>query len=51
MLKYHRESEVVPEGDPQNKQNARFGSSVACLGAPDTSDDTFLVVVGAPYFK
>ena len=49
---FHRDSELVPaDPNPNSLVNARFGSSVACLGSPDTRDSSVLVVVGAPYFK
>jgi len=52
---FSRVSDILPDTDPQNLLNARFGSSVACLGAPDPSDTTdtatMLVVVGAPYYR
>ena len=40
----------MPEGQIDEVQDARFGSSVACLGKPDANIKTTLVIIGAPYF-
>ena len=42
---------LVPDGNTEQLKDARFGSSIACLGQPDTKlESTTLVVVGAPHF-
>ena len=51
MCSSDSEVDPSPDTDPQNLLNARFGSSVACLGAPDANSESVFVVVGAPYFK
>ena len=40
----------MPEGQIDKVENARFGSSVACLGKPDANIKTTLVIIGAPYY-
>ena len=44
------ESTIEPSGDHDKTMNARFGSSVACIGDTD-EDGSEEVVVGAPFFN
>ena len=47
---YFSSSILIPEGQIDKVQDARFGSSVACLGKPDANIKTTLVIIGAPYY-
>lgn len=45
------DSYLTPPVRMRDARNARFGSSVACLGNTDQTDGSKKVIVGAPYYE